>query len=389
VIDEALRLSERPLEPLARARIRAACLHRRIAVRGWSTEDASKITRALDEIRQYGTATDVAWHLIDCSWMEFYASDYRTVYRNVLASLPLLKSGDDANTYLSYAVAHWNCDIVVPWTLNLSGEWGAALRELDTRIARAERNADSHRRVLLLLSRMWVQLNAMDFASARDTGVSLLPALPHHLEDPTRRMCLVLAGAAEAGLGNYDAALQLLHTARDEMDSQTVISDWYRRLMLQWALTNLWLARGDLVRAREEGTIFMEHTSMTVEETWRGLAWEANARIALASRDFQLATDFSEKGIEAVQRVEAPVAAWQVYATAAAVARAHGDMAREAAHQEKSREIVRKLAASLGPNEDLRRTFLTAPAVRRALGEVASDTRFLTESFNNQTETAR
>ena len=90
-----------------------------------------------------------------------------------------------------------------------------------------------------------------------------------------------------------------------------------------------------------------------------------------------------------MQRVEAPVAAWQVYATAAEVARAQDDAATAASHQEKSREIVCKLAASLGPNEDLRETFLAARAVREVLGEVASAPRFRKESFNNQTETAR
>ena len=389
VIDDALLLSEQALEPLPRARIRAACLQRRIGVRGWSSEDASECFTALDEIRRHGTRTDVAWHLIDCSWVDFYGADYRTAYRNVLASLPSLMNGDDANTYLNYAVAHWNCDIVVPWSLNLVGEWGAALRDLDTRIARAERNADSHRRVLLLLSRMWVQLNAMDFAAARETGVSLLPSLTHHVEDPTRRMCLVITGAAEAGLGNHDAALELLHTAREEMDGQTVITDWYRRLVLQWALTNLWLARGDLARAREEGDVFLERASATVEATWRGLACEANARIALASHDLERAMDLSQKGVDAVERVEAPVAAWQVYATATEVARAQGDLATSASRREKSREIIRKLAASLGANAELRHTFLAAPAVRQVVGEVVSATRFTSESFDNQTKTSR
>lgn len=390
VIDEALHLGEESLEPLARARIRAACLQRRIAVRGWNSGDASECSVALEEIRQLGTPTDVAWHLIDCSWVDFYRGDYRTAYRNVLASLPSLMNGEDANTYLNYAVAHWNCDIVVPWTLNLAGEWGAALRDLDTRIARAERNADSHRRVLLLLSGMWVRLNAMDFAAARATGASLLPELSQHVEDPTRRMCLVVTGAAEAGLGNFEAALRLLQTAREEMDAQSVITDWYRQLMLEWSLTNLWLSRGDLARAREEGDLFMEHADATVEATWRGLACEANARIALASNDLRRAVSLSQLGIDVVERAEAPVAAWQVYATAAEVAMAEGGTARAAAsYRDKSREIICKLAASLGSAPTLRQTFLSTPAVRRVVGEVIIAPRFVAEPSENQTKTSR
>lgn len=389
VIEEALRLSERTLDPLARARIRAACLQRRIGVAGWSSDDARQCADALDVIRQLGTPTDVAWHTIDCSWVDFYRSDYRTAHENVVASSAALMKEDDPDTYLHFAVAHWNCDLLVPWSLNLLGEWGDAVRDLQTRMEWAERNGDSHRRVLLQLSGMWMQLNAMDFRCARDTGVSLLPGLPRHVEDTARRMCLIITGAAEVGLGNYEAALELLLTARDEMDSQPVIADWHRRLMLEWALTNLWLGRGDVARANEEGKCLIEHVNSSTEATWRGLVWETNARVALASQNLRQALESSEKATDAVQRVEAPVAAWQVYATAAEVARARGDLLVANRHQQMSREIVRKLAASLDRHTELQHKFLTAPAVRRALGEHANAPRCAAESFNNQIETAR
>jgi tetratricopeptide (TPR) repeat protein len=343
----------------------------------------------MDEIRQRGSPADIAWHLVDCSFVDYYRSNYRPAHRNALAALGTLMNGDDANTYLNFAVAHWNCDLIVPWSLNLLGEWGGALRELEMRIARAERNADVHRVRLLLLNRTRVQLNAMDFASARATALSLLPELPRQMDDPLRRMCLVILGAAEATLGNHEDALQHLLTARAEMDQQLVIVDWYNRLMLQWALTNLWLDRGDLDRAREEGARFIEHASATAEQTWRALAWEANARIALASGDLRTAREHADQALATLEGVEAPVAGWQAHATAAAVARAGGDMAIAAHHGAKSRELVLALAASLASNEGPRHTFLTAPEVRRALGEDVSAPRFSAESFNNQTETVR
>jgi hypothetical protein len=389
VIEQALRLSDNQLEPLVRARIRAACLHRRISVRGWSADDALECTNAMEEIRRRGTPADIAWHMIDCSFVDYYRSDYRAAHRNALASLAALTSGDDANAYLSYAVAHWNCDTVVPWSLTLLGEWGAASGEIDARLARAERNADCHRSRLLLLSRARLHLYAMDFAAARAVASSLLPELPRHAEDPLRRLCLVVLGAAEAGLGNHDDALEYLLTARREMDERSVISDWYHRLMLQWALTNLWVDRGELERAREEGALLIEHAVATVEQSWRALAWEANARIALASGDVAGASDFVNLAVDAVNSVEAPLAGWPVHATAAAVAEAGGRMDIAARHRASSRQIIRELAASLGPNEALRQTFLGAPAVQRALAEPVSAPRFSAESLKNQTETAR
>lgn len=389
VIEEALRLSDAQLEPLVRARIRAACLQRRIGVRGWSTEDAVECTHALDEIRQYGTPAVIAWHVIDGSFVDYYSSRYRTAYRNANASLPTLMNDTDANAYLNSAVAQWNCDILVPWSLDMLGEWGAALQELDSRIARAERNADFHRTRLLLLSRARVQLNAMDFAGARAIAFSLLPEAPRGVEDPLRRMCLVFAGAAETGLGDFENALEHLLTARSEMDAQFVIVDWYHRLMLQWALTNLWLSRGDLSRAQEEGATFIEQAGRTAEQTWRALAWEANARVALAMGDTRTASELADQALEAVDGVEAPVAGWQAHATAAAVARARGDVVAGGHHSAQAGEVIRGLATSLGPKETLRQTFLSAPAVRDALGEHQRVSKFSAESFNNQTETAR
>lgn len=269
------------------------------------------------------------------------------------------------------------------------GEWGPALQELDSRIARAERNADFHRTRLLLLSRARVQLNAMDFASVRATAFSLLPELPRGVEDPLRRMCLVFAGTAETGLGDFDNALEHLLTARSEMDAQFVIVDWYHRLMLQWALTNLWLSRGDLSRAQEEGATFLEHAGRTAEQTWRALAWEANARVALAMGDARRASELVDQALQAVDGVEAPVAGWQAHATAAAVARARGGVVAAAHHSTQAREVIRKLAASLGPNETLRQTFLSARPVRDALAGHQRASQASVESSSNQTETAR
>ena len=389
VIDQALKLSDGEVDLLARARIRAACMHRRIAVRGWSSEDAAECDRALAEIRQRGTPSEIAWHTVDCGFVDYYRSEYRAALRNSVSSLNVLMDGDAANGYLKYAVAHWNCDLVVPWSLTMLGEWSAALGELDARIARAERNADVHRRRLLLLNRTRVQLNAMDFVGARETALSLLPELPPGHEDPLRRMALVIAGTAEAALGNHEQALQHLLTTRAEMDEKLVIVDWYHRIMLQGALTNLWLNRGDLDRARTEGALFMEHALATAEQSWRALAWEANARIALASDDWEKARELAERATDTVARVEAPVAAWQAYATAAEVARARGDTAMANSNAARSRDIVFSLAASLEPNAGMRQTFLSAPSVRRALGESSSMPSYTAEPFSNQAETAR
>ena len=131
------------------------------------------------------------------------------------------------------------------------------------------------------------------------------------------------------------------------MDRQPQLADWYWRLVQRWALAGLWLSRGELVRAREEGELLVANACATEERTWQALAWDVNARIALAGDDPRQARDLIERGLAAIDGVEAPVAAWQVHATAAEVFEALGQTGSAQSHRKSSRDTVLRLAASL------------------------------------------
>jgi DNA-binding winged helix-turn-helix (wHTH) protein len=369
LIDQALRLSHGQRDPLLRARTRARCLVRRIWARGWSAEDAAECRRSLDEVRALGTEDEVAWHQVDSAVVDFWSAQYRRAQRDADAGLALLMQGRQAHPYLSFA--HSLREFLVPWTGCLLGEWGAALRELDDGIALAERNIDPFRGQTLLLYRGWVLLHAMDLAGARTTCQAVWPALQGPYRTPWRRLCLALSGAAEAALGSHGAALERLQAVRDELEHPTVINDWYCRLLQRWALTNLWLAMGDLGQAREEGALLIANAGATAERTWQALAWETSARIALASGDAGLAQERIDRALGALEGFEAPVAGWQAHATAADVSRASGDPVAAARHHEASRHLVRQLAGSLRDHEAVRCAFLGNPSVARVAGEPA------------------
>lgn len=363
VIDEALRLSDRQTDPLMRASTRAGCMVRRIWTKGWSTDDAAECRRALSEIRRLGQPNDVAWHVLDCNFVDYFSSEYRKAADDAIASLIVLGQGRHPSTYLSYA--HSLKEFSVSWSLTLLGEWGAALNEMRTGIALAEKNGDPYRAHTLLMSRALTLLFAMDFSGARAIAESLLPALRQRA--PWRRFCLTIAGAAEAGLGNYERSLDRLNAASEEMDGQATLGDWYWRLVQRWALTNLWLSRGDLTRAAETAESFLAIATAAEEHTWQALAWEANARMALGMRDNERAQALIQNALSAVEGFEVPIASWQVHATAADIARVRGDSAA-ARHRSTSRSIILALAESLGPGElSLRQTLLSAPAVARVL----------------------
>jgi tetratricopeptide (TPR) repeat protein len=247
------------------------------------------------------------------------------------------------------------------------GEWGEALNELDAGVAMAEKNGDHYRGQTLSIYRAWVQLFGMDFAGARDLSATLLPMLDDPARLPWRRMALGIAGSAEVGLGNHERALEHLLTAKREMDRHTVIHDWYWRNVLQAALTDLRLAQGDLPRAVEEGEEFLRVACSTPERTWQALAWEANARIALASQDAQRAQDYIRKALTAVDGFEVPLAEWRVHATAGELSERLGDSGAAMQHHALSRAAIQRLADSLPADEPLRKTFLSAPRISAIL----------------------
>jgi DNA-binding winged helix-turn-helix (wHTH) protein/tetratricopeptide (TPR) repeat protein len=363
IVEQALRLSDKQTDPLMRACTRAGCMVRRIWTRGWNANDAYECRRSLAEIRRLAPPHDVAWHVLDCNFVDFFSSNYRKAVEDARASLAVLARGPHGSTYLTYA--HSLKEFSVSWSLTMLGEWGSALREMDTGIALATKNGDPYRGHTLLVSRAWALLLAMDFSGACATAESLFPEVQQRA--PWRRFCLVIAGAADAGLGNHEQALERLLQAGEEMDRHFTLGDWYWRLLQRWALTNLWLSRGDVARATETAEAFLAGATATAERTWQALALQTNAQLALQLSDTQRAQALIENALTVIEGFEAPIAAWQVHATAADIARARGDASADK-HQSTSRNIIRDLADSLGPEEQsLRQTFLSAPAVMRVL----------------------
>jgi hypothetical protein len=216
----------------------------------------------------------------------------------------------------------------------------------------------------------------MDFAAARAGCASVSPDPDRPIRTFPRHFWLTLDGAAAAGLGESEVALERLLTAGEEMDRQPALLDWYWRLQQRWALAGLWLARGELERARQEGELMVAQAGATAERTWQALAWDLNARIALAGNAPRQARDLIKRGVAAIDGIEAPVAAWQVYATAADVFDALGETGRAHSHRKSSRDTILGLAASLDTYEASRRTFLTSPAVVRVLDSLLGSSRW-------------
>ncbi len=139
-------------------------------------------------------------------------------------------------------------------------------------------------------------------------------------------------------------------------------------MIVEGALTELWLAKRDLTNARPEAGRFLELTQATAERTWQALAWEINARVAIAERDFHRARNCIDHAASTMEGFEVPLAAWRVHGTAAEVYRRAGGKATAEQRRLLSRATILRLANSLPDDEPLRDTFLSAPSVRVIVG---------------------
>jgi tetratricopeptide (TPR) repeat protein len=283
----------------------------------------------------------------------------------------------EENPYLD--ISYLRGQFPLTWSLMFLGEWGEALREIENTIALLNKNADYRWTQSVLLNRAWVHLHAMDFAGVLAICNSAIPLVgrptPHPAPDhpaprpSVARVSLFLTGAAQTGLGNYESALEHLLAARAEMDRSVTSWAWWWRMQLESAFTELWLAKGDLAQARPQAERFLKIALSTAEHTWQALAWEANARIAMAELDLARAQDCIARGLSAMEGFEVPLAAWRVHAAAFELYRDSDDRESAERHLALSRDTIMKIANSLPAREPLRQIFLSAPPIRKILSD--------------------
>jgi hypothetical protein len=351
-----------------RTRTRAICAFRRLSVRGWNTHDALEFRTGLAELRHGRDFAALDLNRLEEGHFLFLSGEYREARRLALeVRAKWLQPGANPDLRIEY----YRADALALLSLVFLGEWGAALTEFAAAMAEARKNANENNILWLQVHQAWLHLHALDFRSTLAISQSALellrdPAL-RAAPPPQLRRALICCGSASAAIGDYARALEDFSTARSEMDRQTVFLDWYWHMPIASGLTELWLAKGDGVRARLGAERLLDLALATEERTWHGLAWEINARVALANRDEARARDCIARGVSTVHGFEVPLAAWRIHATAAHLEGESGNFESARMHLNLSRATIMQLANSMKQREPLRESFLSAPAVAQVL----------------------
>jgi DNA-binding winged helix-turn-helix (wHTH) protein/tetratricopeptide (TPR) repeat protein len=372
--ERCLEASQRALQLSAeqdsamRTRTRGVCAFRRLSVSGWNRQDLLEFRAGLAELGERHGLPALDSDLVEDSLIRWLSGEYREARRLALDFRAKAREpGATPNLKFEYDRTR---DLASLYLIFL-GEWGQALKEIASAVAEAQNNANKHNILWLRVHQAWLHLHALDFRGALKICDSVLVLLrdPGSRAAPLGqlRRALICSGSASAALGDYARALEDFSTVAHAMDHQTVILDWYWRMPLAAGLTELWLAKDDGVRARLEAERFLALSLATAERTWQGIAWETNARVALANRDYCRARECIGRAISTVQGFEVPLAIWQIHATAAHIEEVLGNPKLALSHEDVSRATILQLANSLPEQEPLREIFLSAPAVVRVL----------------------
>jgi len=363
VLEAQLRFGE--ADSFERIAVRALYLSQRMNAGQWEPGDMEECRTLVAKLREAEDRRLLAEVQLGFGYTLRNFSQYREAQQSAVEGFAILLAGYEENPYLGFnfqQYEHLVCSCQV-----FLGEWGEALRRIEQRVEMVERNGDRQSAIIAGLMRSRVQIYAMDFAGAQhflESSLPLLTSIPHHA-----RLWMTWAGSAEAGLGNHDQALKHLLRCRNDMEQEPLITDWYNRLPLQRALTEAWLSKGDLEKARVEAEEFLKVTLATGDRTFRALAFEVNARVVTAEGDLPRARDCITQAVQAMEGYEVPLAHWRAHATAYELYQRMKQRDAAKKHRELSRATIMKLVNSLPVEEPLRRIFLSAPAIRKILGD--------------------
>jgi hypothetical protein len=135
----------------------------------------------------------------------------------------------------------------------------------------------------------------------------------------------------------------------------------------QLGMANSWLAGRNLVNARAAADRFLESALSTADPNLQALAWESEARVAMAEMNWNQAEENIKQGLTISDNGDIPVTAWRVHATAWDLQRHLKNVKSAESHRNRAEAEILTLANSFEPDEPLRQSFLAAAPVRQIL----------------------
>lgn len=366
-LERAAALSQLQGEPQLKARVQLSSAAWRIWIAGWDGELARVCEESLLPLRNGADRQIAAWGMIEYSMVCLVSSRYREALETIETHVEVLTRHAADRPEFNVFRAIWMAHLGRPWAYTMLGEWGRALEEFDASEALFVGNANRYSACTLETLRAFLYLMGGDYqgvkAICQKLGLyqkagELSPHPLYSLTLPNEiRHCTLLAGMAEAGLGNTQVALHFLRQVEADVIEGPVVMDWYWRFMVEWGLADLMLRMGDVPAARRYAEQMLKRSRLAEEKTWRAMALELRSRIAFEESDLPLALQLIEEAVALTERIGIPLAEWRVRRTAELLWREHGSNATADVQGQLFRKAIDRLLHGLPPGHRLREAF--------------------------------
>ena len=137
----------------------------------------------------------------------------------------------------------------------------------------------------------------------------------------------------------------------------------------QLELSNAWLLSENVANARTAADGVLKSALATSDPHLQALAWDLQARVALAENDLQGARASIERAFAIIDCSEVQGAAWQVYATAWQLYQSVKEQKTAETNRERAETCILKIANSFLSDEPLRATLFAATPVRLEMAQ--------------------
>jgi DNA-binding winged helix-turn-helix (wHTH) protein/tetratricopeptide (TPR) repeat protein len=335
---------------LARAEMLAGCW--RIVTHGLNAQDAAICAAARKTIRGLSSAVP-AYYEILYAHVQCIQGDCQDAYETAQAGIPKAVEEDNLVVYLS---AHSS----LAQALLPLGRIGELQQVLARAIDISAKNGNWPWLGIFMAAQGWMRLQMRDFDGARRIAEELLGT---HQEEPggqVRTTALITVAFADLQSGHLDKALRVFAQVCERPVLPRFFLDWYWRLIAQLGLASAQFAKGEVSAATETAEALVRAADSIADPTTRTLAWDLNARIAIAVGDWERANNALARGVATMASFQMPLAAYKIHATAAEYHRLQGDSETAKLHDQRAAQAINTLIRSLPEGDPLRDSLLSA-----------------------------
>jgi len=323
-------------------------------LQGWSEHYIWDCQRAMDMARATQNRDLLNSSLTLHSSFEYARADYRSAIAIAREAIEIAQNKGDA---LQYMV----CEALCVRSLLHLGEWGKARRHVANALQMAERNGNVFAIIHFTLQMSWLHEQAFDYHGALSLCQAAMERMHDQRDASNAFFGLIRLSSAHLGLRQYSEAFESFAQGNQLLDACQGLMDWYLRPLFHLGFGEYWLTQNEWEKAEEQANKLCALSALPPDPTYLALGHRLLAEVAIGQKALDKASVEVEQALSYLRKTEAPLAAWQVYATAAELESRRECFSEADAYRQRSAKILRSLAESMDEADSLRQSVLRYP----------------------------